>query len=701
MTPVRSATRTDAAWCAAVFIGALVVSIVLTWPLVLTPGRVVLPDVGDPLLNTWLLWWNSWHVPLTEAWWNASMFFPATGAMAFSEHLLGLSVFVSPMIWLTGNPLLAYNAMLLLTFAFSAVAAFLLMRALGTRRDAAILAAALFAFAPYRLGQLTHLQVLAAYWMPIGLLGLHKFLDDGRARWLITFAIAWLLQALSNGYFAVFYSVLIACWMLWHARAANWRRIAAMAGAGIAAAACLLPIIWKYVAVHDAYGFVRRAREVEEYSADLASILQPPRLSAVWDWLNVYARGEADLFPGITAPAIILICGASVLIAHRGARPLAAAIRSRSAALFYPIAAAVMFFFALGPVPTYFGTPVLSTAPYAWLSWLPGTSALRVPSRFGMLMALCLAIGAALVFARATARWPRRRQIAAASFVVTLAVAESWTNPMPLWDPPRAFDLRADDIDNALLVLPMLNAYNEMGYLYRASAHGRPLVNGYSGHFPPWYRQLKDGLNSLDPAVLDALARAGVTQVAVVRRHDSDGTWQRFVQTRADKVSDSVDGLFTLFDVRPVAPATLVSRRRVPIARAIASVNPARAGVMIDADEQTAWSTLDPQNGDEVVTLELEHADQIDAIELVLGQRRGSDYPRQLVIEVSPDGQTWREVWRGAGVGAALAGAMHEPRRNPMHIEFERSAVRAVRLRQVSRTPEVYWSIAEIAVLSR
>ena len=46
------------------------------------------------------------EVPFTPHWWNLPQFFPIPGAMAFSEHLLGLSLIATPVIWATGNALL-------------------------------------------------------------------------------------------------------------------------------------------------------------------------------------------------------------------------------------------------------------------------------------------------------------------------------------------------------------------------------------------------------------------------------------------------------------------------------------------------------------------------------------------------------------------------------------------------------------------
>ena len=68
----------------------LLLTIALTWPLLLHPGSRVPNDLGDSLLNMFLLGWNAREVPFSPHWWNLPMFFPIPGALAFSEHLLGL-----------------------------------------------------------------------------------------------------------------------------------------------------------------------------------------------------------------------------------------------------------------------------------------------------------------------------------------------------------------------------------------------------------------------------------------------------------------------------------------------------------------------------------------------------------------------------------------------------------------------------------
>ena len=147
-------------------------ALVLTWPLAIHLATVVPHDLGDPLLCTWILWWNAYTMPLTSAWWNAPMFWPMSGALALSEHLLGVSLVASPLQWLGADPVTAYNIVFLLSFPLCAVAAHALAFTLTARHDAAAVAGLAFAFNPYRTSHLPHLQMLWTFWMPLALLAL-------------------------------------------------------------------------------------------------------------------------------------------------------------------------------------------------------------------------------------------------------------------------------------------------------------------------------------------------------------------------------------------------------------------------------------------------------------------------------------------------------------------------------------------------
>ena len=166
------------------------------------------------------------------------MFFPSQGSMALSETFLNLVPLSTPLQWTGASAVLTYNILFLLSFPTAALAAHALGRWLTGRHDAALIAGLAFGFAPYRAAQMPHLQMLWSCWMPLGLLALHGYLANRKARHLWLFGLCWLMNGLATGYYLFFFSVLVGLWLLWFARTLrDWVAI------GVAAAIASLPIV--------------------------------------------------------------------------------------------------------------------------------------------------------------------------------------------------------------------------------------------------------------------------------------------------------------------------------------------------------------------------------------------------------------------------------------------------------------------------
>ena len=74
-------------------------TLLATFPLVLHLGRALPGDLGDPLFTAWLLGWDADRLRHgLHAFWDAPILFPSVRTIAFSEHLLGIAVFVAPII---------------------------------------------------------------------------------------------------------------------------------------------------------------------------------------------------------------------------------------------------------------------------------------------------------------------------------------------------------------------------------------------------------------------------------------------------------------------------------------------------------------------------------------------------------------------------------------------------------------------------
>ena len=164
----------------------------MTWPLALGLGSDVPGDLGDSLLNMWILGWGAEHVPrlLTGSigwseFWNANIFHPDPLALALSEHLFGQVLQILPVYWLTGNIILCYNLLFISTFALSAFGTYLLVRDLTGDRRAAFIAGLVYGFLPYRIASVPHVQVMSSQWMPFALYGLNRFVTTGSNRALV------------------------------------------------------------------------------------------------------------------------------------------------------------------------------------------------------------------------------------------------------------------------------------------------------------------------------------------------------------------------------------------------------------------------------------------------------------------------------------------------------------------------------------
>ncbi len=740
-------------------------TILLTFPLITELGSALPNDAGDPALNTWILWWNAHALPYTARWWNAPAFYPIPGSLAFSEHLLGLSLLSTPLQWVGASPQTAYNLVFLLTFPLSAIGAFLFVRELTGREDAAFIGGLLFGFAPYRIAHLPQIQCLAAFPMPFAMLGLHRYLRDPRARWLVLFGAGWLVQSLCNGYYMLFFAVVIGMWLLWFGTVSR-RVFGAVIIAWIIASLPLVPLLWQYRTIHDAFGFTREFGTIRDFGADVAGLLNAAGPLKLWGWLRVYRRPEGELFPGLTIACLIvagLVAGVgqdrqpatrsapwftwllrvfSAIALATGLIGLSAivhgpwtfsmagvqlfsvanpvkpftytlgllivitlmsmrrALASRSVFGFYAVAAFVTWLFSLGPAPTIMGSPLMYRGPYSLLMLFPGFNALRVPARFWMMTTLCLAAIGGIIFDRLASRLGAARL--AAAVVVSLAVlADGWVTDFPLAKPPERWSADACAGSSALLELPLGDPFRDVAAMYRGMWHGRPVVNGYSGYFPPHYAALRFGLGLADQDVLTELASHGISDIVVDSTHDPGGTWARYVMGHpGTDVICSQEGR-TLYRLRNSAPpeSDHPSGRPLKIAALHANINEGREKYMLDDDRSTRWES-GPQSDRTIVDIDLGSEQPLQALQLLQGPYV-EDFPRLFSIEVLAADSQWQEVYRGGTAGRAFVAAFESPKDVPLTFDLSGRTARFIRLRSLANDESYYWSIAELKVLGR
>jgi hypothetical protein len=295
-------------------VGYAAITVALTWPLILSPGRMVPSDLGDPLLTTSILWWNAQQLPFSDAWWNGTFFFPAGEGLALSDHRVGIGLFATPLIWLGASPLAAYGLTFLLTWWLSALSAYALVWTLTSNRAASFIGGLVFGFNPFRTAHLPHLELLAAYCLPIILVALHQWRATRRNLWLLLLSVALTLQALTSGYYFFFMAPLVALWLVWFARGLAPREYGVVAIALGAPMIVMSPVLAHYRQVHQAMGLTRSIDVIKHYSADLIGLLTAPEPLALWNSPQAWHRSEGEIMPGLVAVGLVV---AAAAIGHR------------------------------------------------------------------------------------------------------------------------------------------------------------------------------------------------------------------------------------------------------------------------------------------------------------------------------------------------------------------------------------------------
>ena len=114
----------------------VIAAVILTWPLAISLGSTLgaLQGPGDPYLNLWILgrglqaWTTDPMSVLTGRVFDANIFFPAEGTLAYSDHFLLHALVLSPVYALTRDAVLCYNLLLLGSIAASGLAMHALAR---------------------------------------------------------------------------------------------------------------------------------------------------------------------------------------------------------------------------------------------------------------------------------------------------------------------------------------------------------------------------------------------------------------------------------------------------------------------------------------------------------------------------------------------------------------------------------------------
>lgn len=500
-------------------------TMVMAAPWSLHPATRVLVDAPDTHLFIWTLAWDVRAFvtsPLTI--FDANIYYPLPNTLAYSENLIGSAFVAAPILWLTGDAVLAMNLVALSASVLCGIGAWFLARKLGIGMGGAVIAGLVFAFAPARFFRMSQIHLVAMQWIPFALAYLHSYFETGRARDLRMAIGFGVLQVLCAGHGAVFLGVAGGAMVLY--RLFSGEPLALVKRArdfGIAGVVLLAPVAFMVLPYRRVQQEMGLRRSLENWTVTPESFLASP--SHVHQWalsllsdVKFHEQASAYLFPGVLP----------VLLALMAVMPGDDARTRQRHMLFFGVLAAVsVLLFIDGP---------LSLWPWVY-SW-PGMNFIRAPSRFMILTTLCLAVLAGAGLERAISRLTTLSQRAACVLAGVLLLGEfnaypfqgtGYTVPAPAVD--RWLATQPTPFVVAEVPLPdprnsgRFERFQTMTMLH-SMVHWQKTVHGYSGFRAPFHEQLYADLRRFpDETSITRLREVGVSYVVVHRELYSPEEW--------------------------------------------------------------------------------------------------------------------------------------------------------------------------------
>lgn len=506
-----------------------VLALLVTFPLPLYLGSQIIangPGQVDGYLGIWNIWWAAQALISFQNPFVTPLLFHPQGLDLFWQTLsLPQGILALP-ITLTAGPLPAYNMLILLSFILGGYFTFLFVRAvlrrdttcstaptvaqfglpmahsrrdenaaLGARRHiaqvehtdlAALIAGAIYAFAPFHMQKVldAQLEVASIQWLPLCAWALLLLLERQRWYWAVLAALLLLWVGLGTWYyglFALIYAGMAA--LLWAIIPAQPRpRFAWRTFAWGIAPLC----IWLLIMAPRLISLARTGDELlgdarleqDDAAADLIAFFLPNPNHPLW--------GEAvtNLYLGWYPSAILWNVSLGIVGTLLGILGLMVAWRVAWRWWLLGCAAAAI---ALGVELQIVGIHTGIPMPYDLLNDLPGIRSSHRPNHFVLVTILMTALMAGF-----GVRWLLQQRPRLALPGTTLALAailliDGIAAPLPLFARPMPQPYTAfAEPDGALLPVPLHLNFSNSENLWYQTEHRWPIIGGFIGREPPY-----------------------------------------------------------------------------------------------------------------------------------------------------------------------------------------------------------------------
>ncbi len=572
MSAASNPTRRVWATHLAVILAYGLLTLVMTWPLAARFNRAVLGPPGDNLEYVWKMWWFK-HALLdlgVSPFFAPDVFYPFGYPVALSETTVTHTVLGLPLTVLWGE-VASYNTMIVCSFVLSGYGLYLYLRGMGCGVAGSFIGGAAFAFCPYRMSHLGagHLPLMGTGWIPLLLLALEWLIHKPNGWRGALVGVCYALTALSSWYYAVMVGAFAGLYLL--VRARPWRVMLGCARlwlgmevAALVAAALIAPAAWPIVKLYSegqtTYNYA--LSYVDQWSASPLDFGYPNAMHPWWGgfltthyyqninenlvylgWaalvlaaLGLWAR-HRDPWPRNLALlgliALILALGTTL---HVAGKPIYVRVPQGieyqfSRAMYVLTGKLALHRVDYSPLRRE-GAIVLPLPTLLLYLFVPTMNAMRVWSRFGILVMLMVAALAGLGGDALLARIGTQRRAGRSIIGVALALLVL-VDFAALPYPYGYTEVRGQPVDDWLAQQPegtpiIHYPLDKTWYgwmLYPTRIHGQPIAYGYGTFAPEAYRASQPTLEMFPSAESLALLREWGVKYALVGAHSYGDAW--------------------------------------------------------------------------------------------------------------------------------------------------------------------------------
>ncbi|HSX34919.1 MAG TPA: hypothetical protein VLF62_04715 [Candidatus Saccharimonadales bacterium] len=508
------------------------VTLVFFWPIVTRISSY--SEGGDAMFNAWTIA-RDWHCILHQGCANyadGNIYFPNKDSMLYSETQLSTGLLTLPLYFINQNPLFAYNVWTIFSFFLAGWFMYLLAKRLSRGNElVSILAGLIFAYAPFRMAAVFHLQNLSIMLLPLAALLIIKYLDTALKRYLAGLFVTMALLAYASWYQIVFgiFALGILVAGMWVTRMLPWRKALLILGVMVLGAATVAPLAKEYTRFSKEQDAAFKISDQVLYSSSVTDYFIPhdgTLVGQLYYKLHPAAQHNAYNLDSFSYHGLVLYATGAGLVGVGGWR-LYKWRKSKNKAhtderqnykyiAIFGVIALVGFVISLGPLLKFKGhfsyssladgTALVIPAP--WLAvdeFLPQLEFIRAIGRASVLtlFALCCLLAFLPAYLRSSKLSGRARAIIMAAVVLLVIVELMPAHRVHMATGSYAYNLQIPavykyikqhpQIDDIVILrsvddykgapIPVMRAEDVLW----AGYHNRNIFNGYSGYTPPSY----------------------------------------------------------------------------------------------------------------------------------------------------------------------------------------------------------------------